>query len=215
MNKKHILLVALLSGSPVMAMEQVKEALPVLSQIEEEVLVKIRLSDCQNSEITHDEEIPVRLAKLIGALNTDLVEEPHVKGSVFPLPNVTIAIWRFIEPQLDRVYGITHDASQAIELREAIMTEFRKLDSTSLIGVIGASEYLDIPILLESACEVVKQSAHDKISWEELEVLPWHICNHIIMDKVLMLHGPVPAKELAVCRGHDSLGLFSLCNARW
>ena len=128
---------------------------------------------------------------------------------------MTIAIWRLIEPQLERVYRITHDASQAAHLRQAIMTEFRKLDVKSLIGVICASDYLEIPILLESACEVLKQSAPDKISWEELEVLPWHIRNQIIMNKVVMLLGPVPAKELAVCRGHEGMVYFSLCNERW
>ena len=123
---------------------------------------------------------------------------------------MTITIWRLIEPHLERVYRITHDASQAAQLRQEIMTEFRKLDVKSLIGVICASDYLEIPILLESACEVVKQSALDKISWEELEVLPLHIRNQIIMNKVLMLLGPVPGRELAVCRGHED-GVNSVC----
>ena len=89
MNKKLILLVALLSGISVVAMEQIKE-MPVLQEAshhEEESQVKIRLTDAQNSETTHEVAIPVRLAKLIGALN-QLVEEPALKDSVFPLPNV-------------------------------------------------------------------------------------------------------------------------------
>ncbi len=205
MNKKLILLLALLSDVPVMAMEHAKE-IPSgkeASRNEEETLMKIRLTDSANSEITHEVTIPIRLAKLIGALNIDLLENPNSKGSVFPLSNVTIAIWRFIEPQLERIYGITHDASQAAQLRQEIIAEFSKLDVKSLIGVICASDYLEIPILLESACEAVKQSALDKISWEELEEVPFHIRNQIIMNNVLMLLGAVPGRELEVCRGHE------------
>ncbi len=205
MNKKLILLMALLSGISVVAMDHIQER-PVLQEAshhEEESRVRIRLTDSQDPKIPHEVEIPVHLAKLIGALN-ELVEEPALKDSVFPLPNVTIAIWRFIEPQLERVYGIAHDASQAAQLREALMTEFRKLDVKSLIGVICASEYLDIPLLLESACEVIKRVASDKILWEELEVLPWHIRNRIIMNKIVM---PLPPH--ALCRGHEGV-VFSV-----
>ena len=84
MNKKLILLVALLSGISVVAMEQTKEmpSRKEASQNEEESLVKIRLTDSANSETTHEVEIPVRLAKLIGALN-DLVEDPRQKIRFF------------------------------------------------------------------------------------------------------------------------------------
>ncbi len=208
MNKKLILLVALLSDVPVMAMERAKE-IPSgkeASRNEEETLMKIRLTDSVNSEITHEVMIPVSLAKLIGALNNDLLEDPNSEGSVFPLPNLTIAIWRLIEPQLERVYGITHEVSQASQLRETIMTEFRKLDVKSLIGVVCALDYLAIPLLLECASEVIKRSAAlEKISWEELEEVPFHIRNQIIRDKAFMLLGPVPAKKVVACRGHEGL----------
>ncbi len=200
--KKTIVVAILLTGSVnVVAMEHIKER-PVLqeaSQTAEERLVKISLTDSQNSETTH--EVPVRFAKLIGALN-DLIEDPALNDAVFPLLKVSLVQWRLIEPQLERVYDITHGAPQAGQLREALMIDFRKLDVKSLIGVICASDYLAIPILLESACEVLKQSAVDKILWEELEVLPGDIRNQIIMNKILMLLGPVPGSELVVCRGH-------------
>ncbi len=202
MHKKLILLVALLSGISVAAMERIQKTSKEASPHEEESMVKIRFTDSANSEITHEVTIPVSLAKLIGALNNDLLEDPNSKGSVFPLPNVTIAMWRLIEPQLERVYGITRDVSQATQLRQEIITEFLKVYVKSLIGVICALDYVDIPILLECACVVVKQNAHDKISWEELEEVPFHIRNQIIMDNVLKLLGPVSGRELAVCRGH-------------
>ncbi len=209
MNKKLILLVALLSGISVVAMERIQKR-PVLQEEShhEEAKVKICLRDSHSSKTTHEVAIPVRFAKLIGALN-QLVEEPALKDSIFPLPNVTIAIWRLIEPQLERVYGITHDVSQSAHLREALMTEFFKLDVKSLIEVICASDYLAIPILLESACEVLRQSAPDKISLEELEVLPRDIGNQIIMHKVVMLLGPVPGTELALCRHQNYV--FAVC----
>ncbi len=212
MNKKLILLGALLSGVPIMAMERAKE-MPSgkeASRNEEEARVKIRLTDSANSEITHEVTIPIRLAKLIGALNNDLLEDPNSKSSVFPLSNVTIAIWRLIEPHFERVYGITHYASQAAQLRQEITAEFRKLDVKSVIGVMCALDYLVIPLLLESAWEVLKQSVRDTILWEELEELPFHIRNQIIMYQVLMRLGPVPGRELAVCRGHE-YGISSVC----
>ncbi len=205
MNKKLMLLMPLLSGLSVVAMERTEDMSCVLeaSHHEEKSLVKIRLTDAQNSDTTHEVAIPVRFAMLLGALNKDLVEDPELKNSVFPLPNVSLVQWRLIEPQLERVYGITHDAPQAAQLREAIMTDFRKLDVKSLVGIICAADYLEIPILLASACKVLEQSALDKISWEELEVSPWNIRNQIIMNKVLMLLGPVPARERAICGGHE------------
>ncbi len=210
-NKKLILLMALLSGISVVAMEEIKE-IPVLqeaSQNEEEERVKICLTDSQDSEATHEVVIPVRLAKLMGVLVVGL-EEPALRAAGFPLPNVTLGQWQVIEALLEHVYRITHDESQATQFREALMTEFRKLDVKSLIGVICAADYLEIPLLLESACEVVQQSAPDQISWEELELLPWHMRHQIIMNKVLMLLGPMPAKELAVCRGHEEY-IGSVC----
>ncbi len=211
MHKKLILLAALLSGISVVAMEQIKE-MPVLQEAshnEEESLVKIRLSDAQNSETTHEVAIPVRLAKLMGVLVVGL-EEPSLKAAGFPLPNVTFVQWQIIEPLLEHVYRIRQDASQAARLRQKIMIEFRTLDVKSLMGVICASDYLEIPILLGSACEVLKESALDKISWEELEVLPRDIANQIIMKKVVMLLGSVPARELAICRGHEH-AVLSVC----
>ena len=80
MNKKLILLVALLSGISVVAMEEIKE-MPVLKEAshhEEEAQVKICLTDSQNPETTHEVAIPVRLAKLIGAFN-EFVEDPHLQ----------------------------------------------------------------------------------------------------------------------------------------
>ncbi len=112
--------------------------------------------------------------------------------------------------------GITHDESQVAHLRQAIITEFCKLDVKSLIEVICASEYLDIPILLESACEVVKQSAPDKISWEELEVLPLHIRNQIIMNKVVHASWASTLRENLLYVGAMKVAVYSVCvTERW
>ncbi len=174
----------------------------LLDTSHEESRVKICLTDAQSSQARHEVEIPVRVARLIGAFN-EFVEDSHF-DQVWSLPNVAITIWRLIEPNLDRVYRITHDASQAAHLRQEIIAEFRKLDVKSLIEVICAADYLAIPILLESACEVLEQSALEKVSWEELEELPFHLRNQIIMNKGVMLLGPVHGRALAVCRGHEN-----------
>ncbi len=203
MKNKLVVLLPLLSGISIVAMEKIKEMAPALKDASHgESRVKICLADAQNHKTTHEVEIPIRLAKLIGAFN-EFVEDSHF-DQVWSLPNVAITIWRLIEPHLERVYRITHDASQSAHLRQEIMTEFRKLDVKSLIGVVCASDYLEIPLLLESACEVVKQSALEKVSWEELEELPFHIRNQIVMNKLIMLLGPVFGRALAVCGGHKN-----------
>ena len=52
----------------------------------------------------------------------------------------------------------------AVQLRKEIIAEYGKLDAKSLIELIHALDYADIPLLLEIACDVVKKSD----SWEDL-----------------------------------------------
>ncbi len=186
MNKKHILLVALLSGISVMAMDHIKEMPPgkEASRNEEEIRVKICLTDTANSDTSHEVEIPVRLAKLIGALN-ELVEDPKTKDSVFPLSNMTLVEWRLIEAQLERVYGITHDEINAVQFRKEIITEYSKVDAKSLIELIHVLDYADIPLLLEIACNEVKKSDLGRFNFEQINSLPGDLGNRIILDKIL------------------------------
>ncbi len=204
MNKKLILLVALLSGISVVAMEDIKEMLPgkEASRNEEETRVKICLTDYANYDILHEVEIPVRLAKLIGALN-ELVEDPKTKDSVFPLSNMTLVEWRLIEAQLERVYGITQDEINAVPLRKEISAEYEKLDAKGLIGLIHALDYADIPLLLAIACDEVKKSDLGKVSFEQINSLPEDMGNRIILDKILRLGGPMFAKEFALGMGPE------------
>ncbi len=217
MKKKLILLVALLSGISVVAMDHTKE-MPSgneASRYEEETLVKIWLTDSANSNTSHEIEIPVRLAKLIGALNNDLVEDPTTKDSVFPLPNMTLVQWRLIEPHLECVYRITHDEINAVQLRKEIIAEYVKLDAKSLIELIHVLDYADIPLLLEIACDEVKKSDLGRFNFEHINSLPGDMGNRIVLDKILRLGGPIFMKESAVGRGHKSWVTFSLCNKRW
>ena len=206
MNKRLIFPVALLSGISVVAMDHIKEMPPgkEASRNKEETRVKICLTDSANSDIPHEVEMPIRLAKLIGTLN-ELVEDPKTKDSVFPLPNMTLVEWHLIEPQLERVYGITHDEINAVQLRKEIIVEYGKLDAKSLIELIHALDYADIPLLLEIAYNVVKQSALEKFNFEQINSLPRDMGNCIILDKILESCGPMYAREHAVCRGHEKL----------
>ncbi len=212
MKKKLILLVALLSAISVVAMDHTKEIPPgkEVFRNEEETLVKICLTDSANSETSHAVEIPIRLAKLMGALNNDLLEDPNTKGSVFPLPNMALAEWQSVESQLERVYSITHDEINAVQLRKEIIAEYAKLDAKNLIELILALDYADIPLLLEIACNEAKKSDLGRFSFEQINSLPEDMGNRIILDNVLRLGGPMFAKELAVCRGHEGL-VKSVC----
>ena len=127
----------------------------------------------------------------------------------FPLINVTIQTWWLIEDQLERVYGIIHDVGTADQLKKEIFSAYDKLDSKSLSELICAADYLDMPILLEIACEVVKKGALDKLSFEEIVSLPGDMGNRIILHKLLMLIGPVPGREQA--RAQHQNGVSSVC----
>ncbi len=207
MKKKHILLATLLRGISVMAMDHAKEMHlgKEASRKEEVIRVKICLTDSAHSDTHHEVEIPVRLAKLIGALNNDLIEDPKTKDSIFPLPNMTLAEWQLIEPQLERVYGITHDEINAVQLRKEIIAEYVKLDAKSLIELIHVLDYADIPLLFEIACDEVKQRDLGRFNFEQINSLPGDMGNRIILDKILASCGAMPARELAVCRGHENL----------
>ena len=91
-----------------------------------------------------------------------LLNNPEIKEAGFSVSSVALKQWRLIEPQLERVYAITHDGVKAAKLRKEIIAEYGKLDAKSLIELIHALDYADIPLLLEIACDEVKKSD----SWE-------------------------------------------------
>ncbi len=70
---------------------------------------------------------------------------------------MTLVEWQLIEAQLERVYAITHDEINAVKLRKEIIAEYVKLDTKSVIELIHALDYADIPLLLEMACDEVKE----------------------------------------------------------
>ena len=205
---KLIFGVALLFGVPATAMDvKMKEA----SQNEQKV--KILLQDEQNPESTHEVEVPVRLAKLIRPdFIADLLgDAARVEDMRLPLPRVTIETWRLIEEQLERVYGIIHDVGTADLLKKEIFSAYDKLDSKSLSELICAADYLEMPILLEVACDVVMKGALEKLSFEDIVWLPQDMRYRIILHKLLMLVGPVPGREQT--RAQQQGMVISVCLA--
>ncbi len=64
---------------------------------------------------------------------------------------------------------------------------------------------------LEMACEVVKKSDLGRFNFEEINSLPGDMGNRIILDRILALCGPMPAREIAVWRGAtNGLGYWSV-----
>ena len=206
MCKKLVFVVALLFGVPARAMDLRMQETP-----QDEQKVKILLQDEQNSESTYEVEIPVRLAKLIRPdFIADLLgDAPRVEDVRLPLPKVTIQTWRLIEGQLKRVYGIIHGVGTADQLKKEIFSVYDKLDSKSLSELICAADYLEMPLLLEIACDVVKKGALGKLSFEEIVSLPMDMGNRIILHKLLMLVGPVSGREQA--RAQHQGPVWSVC----
>ncbi len=132
-----------------------------------------------------------------------LLNKWEINEAGFSVSCEALKHWRLIEPQLERVYDIPHDEVNAVQLRKEIIAEYAKLDAKSLIELICALAYADIPVLLEIACDEVKKSDLGRYNFEQINSLPGDMGNRIILDKILASCGPVPARELAVGRGHE------------
>ncbi len=131
-----------------------------------------------------------------------VLNKPEIKEEGSVLSSVALKQWRLIEPQLVQLYAITHDEVNAVQLRKEIIAEYGKLDAKSLIELIHALDYADIPSLLEIACDEVKKSDLGRFNFEQIISLPGDMGNRIILDKILRLTGPMFAKAFATCRGH-------------
>ena len=94
-------------------------------------------------------------------------------------------------------------------MKKEIFSAYDKLDSKSLCELICAADYLEMPILLEIACDVVKQGALDKLSSEDIAWLPEDVRYRIILHKLLMLVGPVPGREETSTQHQDEVS--SVC----
>ncbi len=205
MCKKLVFAVALVYGIQALAMNVMMKETP-----QDEHKVKIFLEDDQNPKNTHEVEVPVRLAKLIGLIMDDLLgNDPHVKNVGFPLLNVTLQTWRLIEDQLERAYRIIHDVGIADQLGKEIFNAYDTLDSKRLGKVIRVADYLHMPLLLEIAYDVIKKGALEKLSFEEIVLLPGDMGNRMILHKLLMLVGPIPVREQARAEHQDRA--TSLC----
>ncbi len=212
MKKKLILLMALLSGISVVAMEEIKE-MPVLQEAshhEEESLVPIRLTDAQNSETTHKVEIPVRLAKLIGVLK-DLLDAPELLEAGFPV-YVSVEDWHIIERQLERLYSITHDEAQTVQLRQEIIMEYAKLPNARLIELIHTLDYVGIPLLLELACSAVSVvGVYNAVTFEQMSSLQGDVGNRLILQELLTKVGPAQGKKIGECAIKSSEAILASC----
>ena len=169
-----------------------------------------------------------------------LLSDPEIKEAGFSVSSIVLKQWRLIEPQLERVDAINRDVVKAAKVREKIIAEngkleakslielihaldyadiplleeiiveYGKLDARSLIELIHALDYADIPLLLEIACNVVKQSDLGRFNFEQINSLPEDMRNRIILGKILALCGPMPARELAVVCGNEE-SVSSVC----
>ena len=190
MYKKIVFIGALLAGSSTGAMEFTQEA--------DESQVKIYVGEEQDA-IT----LPIRYAKLIGAL--ELVDAPIFNDDGFHLPKITLQAWKLIEAHLERLYGIIANIANIDNidmLMQEILAAFGTLEGKDLIEVIRATDYLNLPILLEIACEVINRGAPGKISPEDIASLPSHLSNPLILHKIVTLVGLMAARQLAQCQGH-------------
>ena len=69
----------------------------------------------------------------------------EIKEAGFSVSCLALKQWRLIEPQLERLHALTHDGVQAAKVRKETIAEYGTLDAKSLIELIHALDYADIP----------------------------------------------------------------------
>ncbi len=154
------------------------------------LLVTIRTQDNQDFQV----EEP--LAKLSLTLK-HLIEDAGTE-IVFPLPNITAKTWRILQEQLARVYDIAQKGAEAKEAEIEIRRSLKSLDTASLIELITALNYLDIPDFLRLSMDVAKATEVKNITPAQIATLPREIRNPIVIGQMERILGPFTGQLLTI-----------------
>ncbi|MGE0009552.1 MAG: hypothetical protein AB7F19_03340 [Candidatus Babeliales bacterium] len=134
--------------------------------------------------------------------------------NAIPLPTITASVWQKIQGLLPLVENFKEQPVDHQKEKDAIKQEIKAqiqaFDGADLMDFIAATNYLDIPLLLELAIDVAKQTDIKNITSEQIAGLPREIRYPITLGQMTRLLGPVPGNQLSVCNGHTDY-VSSVC----
>lgn len=177
-NNKIVLLSVLLGVANIAAMDVV-----VTKSVSDEMVAFL----VENEEVKISAGYCTYMEALTDALDV-------YRGSVVPLPNVTLEAWSFIQHQLERIYP--HAPFEEEGLVQDVVTILSELTSERLVRVIDAANYLGIPFILKSAVTVVTDRSLQEFSSDHCASLPQPILGEIIYAKTRKFLGLIPLRPL-------------------
>ncbi|MGE0009553.1 MAG: hypothetical protein AB7F19_03345 [Candidatus Babeliales bacterium] len=162
-----------------------------------------------------DFKVPDKLLKLSETIKNLLEDAANdTVHNAIPLPTITASIWQKIQGLLQFVENFEEQPVDHQKEKDAIKQEIKAqiqaFDGADLMDFIAATNYLDIPLLLELAIDVAKQTDIKNITSEQIAALPREIRYPITLGQMTRLLGPVPGIQLSVCNGHTD-SVRSVC----
>ncbi|MGE0009554.1 MAG: hypothetical protein AB7F19_03350 [Candidatus Babeliales bacterium] len=134
--------------------------------------------------------------------------------NAIPLPTITASVWQKIQGLLQFVENFEEQPvghqKEKEAIKQKIKAQIQAFDGADLMDFIAATNYLDIPLLLQVAIDVAKQTDIKNITSEQIAALPRQIRYPIALGQMTRLLGPVPGVQLSVCNGHTR-GVRSVC----
>ena len=190
---------------PALTAEQVENEILKLKHtkiLTHPLLITIRTQDNQDFQV---EEPLANLSLTIKHLIEDTGTEV-----VFPLPTITAKTWGILQEQLARVYDVAQKGAGAKEAEIEIRRSLKSLDNASLIDIITALNYLDIPDFLHLAMDVAKAIEVKNITPAQIATLPREIRNPIISAQMQNILGQFNAELLKIYKA-GILGFNQAC----
>ena len=116
-----------------------------------EPLEKSNTIRVQPSDSNQEFEIELRLANLSetlkGPIEENLIRKDADTKLVIPLPNITVSTWTLIQNQLECVFHIQNEPTEAESTKESLIAAIQALDGETFVELLIAVSYLDITLL--------------------------------------------------------------------
>lgn len=145
---------------------------------------KARVDDTEQVIIQTNEGQEFKVAKnLVAQCETlKILMEDAGTEHPLPLPNVSAETWVHVQELLPLVEHIATNGSKAAESKSAIISILSTNISSTFLDLMNAFNYLDIPVLLELALYVAKNSDIKKFTPEQIGSLPRELSDPILFS---------------------------------
>lgn len=153
----------------------------------------ITVSDDMVTIITKD-AVDFRISKDVASRSgtlRDIIKDAVTKRPI-PLTSITAATWRLLQGKLEQehFFQITKTSEDPWLWKQMNFDAYKDLESKSLVKLMRAANYLDMPRLLNATTSIAKMYGIEKILPKHIAQLPKEIGNPIIWSAVFKLLGP-------------------------